>query len=197
MKTFRGAMSLARGQWYRAWSRITGKRFRAGRNFRIYGRLDIRGPGEVVFGDNVSIIEHARFHTHAPDALLTLGDDVLVGTTRFGCARRIQVGNLCQFAEAYIMDTDFHSIHVDRRTNPEAPIRVAPVYIGDNVWVGHFAGVLPGARIGRNSVVSFGSVCARDYPDDSLLVGNPARVAGKVPGGAGLNTLSVSSSAGD
>jgi acetyltransferase-like isoleucine patch superfamily enzyme len=74
---------------------------------------------------------------------------------------------------------------------------VAPVYIGDNVWVGHFAGVLAGARIGNNSVVSFGSVCARDYPDDAVLVGNPARVAGKVPGAAGSNALSVNRNAGD
>ena len=190
-------MSLVRGRCYLAWSRIRRKRFRAGRNFRIYGRLEIGGPGEVVFGDNVAIIEHARFFTYAPDALLTLGNDVLVGTTRFGCARRIHVGNLCQLAEAYIMDTDFHSIHIDRRTNPNAPIRVAPVHIGDNVWVGHFAGVLAGARIGNNSVVSFGSVCSRDYPNDSVLVGNPARVAGKVPRAAGLNPLSVTSSTGD
>jgi acetyltransferase-like isoleucine patch superfamily enzyme len=197
MKTFRGAMSLARGHCYRAWSRITRKRFRAGRNLRIYGRLEIRGPGEVVFGDNVAIIEHACFFTYSPDALLTIGNDVLVGTTRFGCARRIHVGNMCQLAEAYIMDTDFHSIHIDRRTNPDAPIRVAPVHIGDNVWVGHYAGVLAGARIGNNSVVSFGSVCSREYPNDSVLVGNPARVAGKVPGAAALNALSVNSGTGD
>ena len=103
MKTFSGAMSLARGLCYLAWSRMTGKRFRAGRNFRIYGRLEIRGPGEVVFGDNVAIIEHARFHTHSPDALLTLGNDVLIGTTRFGCARRIQVGKMCLLADAKFM----------------------------------------------------------------------------------------------
>jgi acetyltransferase-like isoleucine patch superfamily enzyme len=177
-----GAIALLRGHWYRLKYRVLGRRFRAGRNFRVYGRLDVRGPGEVIFGDNVIVVGDAiaRPWTHAPEARLVIGNDVLIGSTRFGCAREVVVGDLCQLAEAYIMDTDFHSTGAGRRA-PDAEVRVAPVHIGRNVWVGHYAGVLPGARIGDNSVISFGTVCMREYPPDVILIGNPAKVASPIP----------------
>jgi acetyltransferase-like isoleucine patch superfamily enzyme len=78
------------------------------------------------------------------------------------------------------MDTDFHRVESDRRTSTLPP-RVAPVRIGANVWIAHQAGILPGAWIGDNSVVSFGSVCTRAYPANAVLVGNPAKVAASVP----------------
>jgi acetyltransferase-like isoleucine patch superfamily enzyme len=178
---FSGIVALARGRWYVLKFRLLGRRFRVGRNFRVYGRLDVRGPGEVVFGDNVAVMEYARPWTHSREARLTIGDNVLIGATRFGCAREITVGDWCQLAEAYIMDTDFHSTHVDRRGS-DAAVRVAPVHIGRNVWIAQYAGVLPGARIGDNSVVSFGAVCVREYPPNVILLGNPAKVAAPVPG---------------
>ena len=175
-----GAVALARGRWCVFTCRVSRRRFRVGRNFRVYGRLDIRGPGEVIFGDNVAVVEHARAYTHAPDARIIVGNDVLIGSTRFGCAREIVVGDWCQLAESYIMDTDFHRVGADRRTSG-APPRVAPVRIGSNVWIAHYAGVLPGASIGDNSVVSFGAVCMREYPPNVVLMGNPAKVAAPVP----------------
>jgi len=43
-------------------------------------------------------------------------------------------------------------------------------------------GLLPGAWIGRNSAVGYGSVCVRRYPENSILFGNPAKVVAPVPG---------------
>jgi acetyltransferase-like isoleucine patch superfamily enzyme len=178
-----GAAALLRGRWYKLKYRLTGIRFRAGRNFRVYGRLEIRGPGEVIFGDNVVVVEHARPWTHSAGARIVIGNDVLIGETQFGCMQEIVIGDYCQLARSYIMDTDFHSTHVDRRHDSNAPVRVAPVHIGENVWVAHFVGILPGTTIGRNSIVSFGSVCrGRVYPANAVLVGNPARVSSIVDG---------------
>ncbi len=73
------------------------------------------------------------------------------------------------------MDTDFHSVGVDRH-DPTAPIRVAPVILEDNVWVAAQAGILPGTSIGANSVVGFGAVCAGVYPGNFVIAGNPAKV---------------------
>ena len=47
-------LALAKGYWYRVILRILGRRFRAGTRFRVFGRLSVRGLGEVVFGDNVA-----------------------------------------------------------------------------------------------------------------------------------------------
>jgi maltose O-acetyltransferase len=51
-----------------------------------------------------------------------------------------------------------------------------PIAIGDNVWLGGGAIVLPGVTIGENTVVGAGSVVTRDLPANVVAVGNPARV---------------------
>ena len=181
VQTVKTVIAVLRGRVYPAWCRARGVRFSAGRNLRIYGRLDVRGPGEVVVGEDVIILEHVRLWTHDRAALLRVGDRVTMGQARVGCAREVVVGDDCQLGESYIMDTDFHSTRADRH-DPRAPVRVAPVHVGNNVWIGHYVGVLPGARVGDNSVVSFGSVVMREYPDNVILVGNPAKVAAPVQG---------------
>ena len=175
------ARALLKGRWYRIWFPLRGHRFRAGRNLRVFGRIDLRGPGEVVFGDDVVVRGRTTPWTHAPEARIVVGDNVILGATRFGCMREITIGRDCIVAEASIMDTDFHSTHVDRRSDDQR-VRVAPVRIGDNVWIGMGVGILAGTVIGRNSVVSFGTVCMREYPENVILMGNPAKVAAPVPG---------------
>lgn len=50
------------------------------------------------------------------------------------------------------------------------------VHIGNNVWIGAGAIILPGITIGENSVIGAGSVVTKDIPADSVAVGNPCRV---------------------
>lgn len=59
--------------------------------------------------------------------------------------------------------------HVDR----------APVKIGDNVFIGANSVVLKGVTIGNNVVVGALTLVNRDIPDNSVAVGNPARIVGK------------------
>lgn len=179
-KAIRVGLALLRGSWYKAWYRLTGKRFRAGRNFRVFGSLRVRGPGEVVFGHDVVVLGHVTPWSHSARARIVVGDRVMLGDTRFGCMQEITIGNDCLLARCSIMDTDFHSVRADRRF-ADAPVRVMPVHIADNVWIGQEAGILPGTRIGVNSVVSFGAVCAREYPANVVIIGNPAKVAMQIP----------------
>lgn len=55
-------------------------------------------------------------------------------------------------------------------------VRVAPIYIGDNVFVGADAIILPGTKIGNNCIIGAGAVVAHDIPDNSVAVGNPCKV---------------------
>lgn len=50
------------------------------------------------------------------------------------------------------------------------------ITIGDNVWIGGSVTVLPGVRIGDNTVIGAGSVVTLDIPDMVVAVGNPCRV---------------------
>lgn len=53
------------------------------------------------------------------------------------------------------------------------------IAIGDDVWIGAYAIILPGARIGRGAVIGAGSVVTGEIPDWAIAVGSPARVVGR------------------
>jgi maltose O-acetyltransferase len=53
-----------------------------------------------------------------------------------------------------------------------------PVRIGQNVWIGGGAIILPGVTIGDDAVVGAGSVVTRDVPAGATVIGNPARSNG-------------------
>lgn len=55
-----------------------------------------------------------------------------------------------------------------------------PVTIGDDVWIGGGAIILPGVHVGDRSIIAAGAVVSRDVPDDVVVAGNPARIIRKV-----------------
>lgn len=55
-----------------------------------------------------------------------------------------------------------------------------PVNIGNNVWIGGSAVILPGVTIGDNTVIGAGAVVAKDIPANVVAVGNPCRVVREV-----------------
>jgi len=140
--------------------------------------LTIRGPGRVFVGDNVFI--DGRGHpvtpfTHHVDALISIGSNSFLNGTRFGCQKKIVIGDYAILGDARILDTDFHSIYPDRWSN-DAIVRSEPITIGKNVWVAAAAAILKGVKIGDNSVVGFGSIVTEDVPNNCVVVGNPAKV---------------------
>lgn len=53
---------------------------------------------------------------------------------------------------------------------------MAPVYIGDKVWIGFNVIILKGVDIGEGAVVAAGSVVTKNVPEWTLVGGNPAKV---------------------
>ncbi len=55
-----------------------------------------------------------------------------------------------------------------------------PITIGNNVWIGAQACILPGVTIGDNTVIGAGSVVTKNIPDHTLWYGNPATQKGYI-----------------
>ena len=119
---------------------------------------EIRPPFHVDYGSHLRIgaRSFANFGLVALDvAPITIGDDV-------------QIGPNVQLL------TPTHPLEPGPRRDKWEAAR--PITIGDNVWLGGGAIVLPGVTIGANTVVGAGAVVTRDLPADVVAVGNPARV---------------------
>jgi acetyltransferase-like isoleucine patch superfamily enzyme len=167
--------------WWRLRELFGGPRVRIGKNFCLQGRLTFRGPGTVIFGDDVTVGAHATPYTHARDAVIRIGDRSFVNGTRFGCAQEITVGEDALLGDARIFDTDHHPLSRRRRTDPSLPVTTEPVVIEDNVWIGGGASVTSGTTIGRDSVIAHAAVVTKDVPPGRVWGGNPACDIGEVP----------------
>lgn len=53
---------------------------------------------------------------------------------------------------------------------------LGPIKVGNNVFIGNNAIILPGVTIGDNVIIGAGAVVARDIPSNSVAAGVPARV---------------------
>lgn len=86
----------------------------------------------------------------------------------------IYIGDNVMFGPNVVVATAGHPV------DPELRRKVAqfniPVRIGNNVWIGAGAILLPGVQIGDNSVIGAGSVVTKDIPANVVAVGNPCRV---------------------
>ena len=87
---------------------------------------------------------------------------------------KVTIGDNCLFAPNVSIYTAGHPVHPDTRNSRYEYGK--PVTIGDNVWIGGNAVVLPGVTIGSNCVIGAGSVVTRDVPPWSIAAGNPCRV---------------------
>ncbi len=63
--------------------------------------------------------------------------------------------------------------------SPDFADRGGDVTIGDRVWIGYRAIVLPGVTIGEGAVVGAGAVVTKDVEPFAIVAGNPARKIGQ------------------
>ena len=136
---------------------------------------------------------------------VTIGDRTYIGSgTKIICAKEIRIGSDVLTAWGItIVDHDSHSTHWQERANdveqwrqglldggPQRAAKrknwdivpMAPVVIGDKVWIGFNAIILKGIHIGEGAVVAAGSVVTKDVPAYSIVGGNPARIIRELGG---------------
>ena len=112
---------------------------------------------------------------------LSIGKDCNFGAfNHITCANRVTIGDRCLTGK-WVTITDNSHGRTDSETLMTAPIKRSlfskgPVIIGDNVWIGDKATILPGVSIGNGAVIAANAVVTKDVPAYSVAAGNPARI---------------------
>lgn len=122
----------------------------------------INQPFHCDFGNNIKVGKRffANFNlTILDEAPVTIGDNCFIGPN-------VGIYTACHSTDP-----------VERNKRREW---AEPVNIGNNVWIGGNVTILPGVNIGDNVTIGAGSVVKKDIPDNSIAVGNPARVVKKI-----------------
>ncbi len=97
----------------------------------------------------------------------------------------IEIGDNLQMGPAVQIYTAAHPLEADVRRSGLEYAR--PIRIGNDVWIGGGAIILPGVTIGDRSVIGAGSVVVRDVPAARVVAGNPARIIRSLDGSNGVD----------
>lgn len=104
----------------------------------------------IIFGKDIFINKNVTFVDLGG---ITLEDNVLIGP-------------------------DSRLITVNHLTDPQnrRGVRVAPIVIKRNAWIGANVSILPGVTIGENTIVAADATVTRDVPKNAVVVGSPAKI---------------------
>lgn len=110
------------------------------------------GGKHVHFGNNV----YANFNlTLVDDTHIYIGDHVMIGPN-------------------VVISTAGHPIAPELRIQGGQYNK--SIHIENNVWIGSGVQIVPGVRIGENSVIGAGSIVTKDIPSNVVAFGNPCRI---------------------
>jgi acetyltransferase-like isoleucine patch superfamily enzyme len=152
-------------------------------------------PDGTVYRDTVylkNVIDHPRMeigdfsyftHSGAPEDTAL----ILAPYLGHGVRERLVIGKFVQIARGsyFITSSANHPMtgfttYPFRIFKPETfgykDLPVKDTVVGDDVWIGHNAAIMPGVRIGTGAIVAAASVVARDVPPYAVVGGNPASI---------------------
>ncbi|WP_298189304.1 acyltransferase [Novosphingobium sp.] len=133
---------------------------RPGRRFFVHSGLPrIEGRGRI------AIAERVNWSCHGAPVAVEVGPGAL-----------LEIGDNCRIGPRCVLaDTNHHPVHGGQS------VRVAPVKLGRNVWLGRGVIVMPGVSIGNHAVIAAGSVVFCDVLSREVWRGKPAASVMPVP----------------
>lgn len=104
---------------------------------------------------------------------ITVGKNVFINS---GCCFQdqggIEIGNGVLIGQQVVIATLNHGFAPKQRHD----LLPRKVTIGDNVWIGAHATILPGVTIGDNAIIGAGAVVTKDVPSNVVVAGVPAKI---------------------
>jgi len=113
---------------------------------------------------------------------MEIGDNSSISSyTTIYAAFGVKIGKNCLISSNCGISSINHIQNsLNRRRDDSKGLFCKSVIIGDNVWIGMNACILPGVEIGKNSIIGSGSVVTRNVPSNEVWAGNPARCIKKL-----------------
>jgi len=133
-------------------SELTGRE--VDESFGLFPPFNTDCGKNLIIGKRVFINSGCKFQDQGG---ITIGDDVLIGHN-------------------VVIATLNHSMNPDHRGD----MVPKPVYIGNKVWIGANASLLPGVRIGDGAIVAAGAVVNKDVAPMTVVGGVPAKFIKKI-----------------
>ena len=150
-----------------------------GRGSKIYHSVRMDTPPYRKFSlGKRSVIESYACINNA------VGDIIIGDYTRIGlhCTviGPVTIGSHVNLAQGITITALNHNFQDTNLRIDEQGVSTKAVTIGDDVWIGTNAVILPGVNIGNHVVIAAGSVVTKDIPSHSLAIGTPAIVKKKI-----------------
>ena len=163
----------ARPRWYvRLLAPLYQQRGRGSKIYRSV-RMDTPPYRRFALGRN-SVVESFSCINNA------VGDVVIGDHTRIGlhCTviGPVTIGSHVNLAQGITVTALNHNFEDAGLRIDEQGVSTKAVTIGDDVWIGTNAVILPGVNVGSHCVIAAGAVVTKDVPAHSLVAGVPAKV---------------------
>jgi len=145
-----------------------------GRNFFGRGTLQMNKISRFEIGEK-NVLD-AHFDIEVTGILRIGSRNYFNKNVKIVCFEKIEIGDDCLFADSvHIYDHDHRYDDLSKPISQQG-YAMAPVKIGNNVWLGAKVTVLKGVAIGEGTIVGANSVVTKDLPAFSVCGGIPAKV---------------------
>lgn len=128
--------------------------------------IRVNQPIWVDYGCNISIGSNSLINMNC--TLLDTGKIIIGNNTLIGPDVKI-------YTAVHPLTAD-ERFYTDGSGQSAIRTKTAPIVIGNNVWIGGGAIILPGVTIGDNAVIGAGSVVTKPIPANAVACGNPCEV---------------------
>lgn len=164
---------------------------KVGKNLFIEGPFYICGADHIKIGDDFSSFARLRLEAFAEHLGQAFHPEICIGNgvsinydCHIGCIEKISIGNGVLIASNVFITDHFHGTiaALDAEYPPAERVLTSkgPVIIGDNVWIGEGACIMPNVTIGAHCIIGANAVVTKSFPENCVIGGIPARVIKKL-----------------
>lgn len=144
---------------------------RCGQNVWFGTGVYLAYPSRISIEDGCVIGDNVQMTCQAPVGTMSIGPDVQIANdVKLDFTGNINIGRRC------VISADVHIFTHDHGRDPRSEPKMVPLDIGDNVWIGLGAIILPSVRkIEDGAIIGAGAIVSKPVPADSIVISAATR----------------------